>query len=194
MKVNNKERLIWGVGINDKNTPVSTNGKKDKCYTTWYSMLERCYSPRWKSLYPTYKNCTVCEDWKTYSQFEKWFNENYIVGYDLDKDLFSEGEPIYSPSTCTFLPPEINKLIHKAKRGNGLKLGVSMAWGKYKSSINAGGYTRHLGLFDSEDEAHEAYVKARLKHIARVADYYYNKKEISRRVYEALLNIQISTY
>lgn len=187
---NKNRKPVYGVGIND----VADIVRGDQCYATWRGMFQRCYSPKWQKKYPSYANCRVCEEWKMFSQFRKWYNENYKEGYDLDKDLFSNEELIYSPQTCVFLPPEINKLLHKTSYSNGLKLGVSKTLGKYKASINTNGFARHLGLFDSEDEAHEAFVKERLAHIRRVADYYYKTKQISLRVYRALLNIQIPEY
>ena len=181
---------IYGVGINDVNDIVAG----DRCYATWRGMFQRSYSEKWHKRYPSYASCRVCEEWKLFSQFRKWFNEHYEEGYDLDKDLFSGDELIYSPQTCVFLPPEINKLIHRGNYSGKLKLGVAKERDKYRASINADGVKLHLGLFDSEDEAHEAYVKSRLKHIKNVADYYYHTKQIGPRVYKALLNIQIPEY
>lgn len=183
-------KLIYGVGINDVNDVV--NG--DRCYTTWRGMFQRCYSPKWLKRYPSYANCRVCEEWKLFSQFRKWYNENYEEGYDLDKDLFSGEELIYSPQTCVFLPPEINKLIHRGNYSGELKLGVTKEFGKYRAAINTYSRKLHLGLFDSEDEAHKAFVKARRANIKNTADYYYNTKQIGTRVYKALLNIQIPEY
>lgn len=184
-----KRRLVRGIGIYDSDERVLGN----KCYLVWASMLERCNSERWKRLYPTYADCSVCEEWKTYSRFKEWFDENYIEGYDLDKDLFSQGSKIYSPQTCVFLPPEINKILLCKGRNNGLKLGVCRYRTKYRAVINTG-YTRNLGLFNTEDEAHEAYVAAKKKHIRVTAKYCYSRGEISKKVYDALLNYQIPQY
>lgn len=184
------KKTIYGVGVNDVNDVV----KGDRCYATWRGMFQRCYSKKWLKRYPSYSNCRVCEEWKLFSQFRRWYNENYEEGYDLDKDLFSGAELIYSPQTCVFLPPEINKLIHRGNFSGEFKLGVSKERGKFRAAINTDGLKLHLGLFDSENEAHEAYVKARLAHIKNVADYYYNTKQIGPRIYRALLNIQIPEY
>lgn len=156
-------------------------------------MIERCFSPRWKRLHPTYINCRLHEDWKTYSRFKEWFDENYVEGYDLDKDLLSQGTKIYSPQTCVFLPPEINKVILCKGKNNGLKMGVYKYRDKYGAILNMG-YTRNLGLFDTEDEAHDAYVRAKRKHIKTVAKYYYSQGAIKKSTYEALLNYQIPEY
>jgi hypothetical protein len=125
--------------------------------------------------------------------FKKWFDVNYIEGYDLDKDLLSTGIKIYSPQTCVFLPPEINKIISCKGRNNGLKVGVYKYRERYRAAINMG-YTRNLGLYDTEDEAHMAYAEAKKKHIKNTAKYYFSRGEISQKVFDALLNYSIPEY
>lgn len=188
-KTTKTKRLVHGIGIYDSSERVKDN----KCYLVWKSMLERSASPRWKRLYPTYADCSVCEEWKVYSRFKEWFDENYVEGYDLDKDLLAQGTKVYSPHTCVFLPPEINKMILCKGKDNGFKIGVYKYRERYRAIINMG-YTRNLGLFDTEDEAHEAYVAAKKKHIKATALYYYSRGEISQRIYEALLNYSIPEY
>lgn len=183
------KRLVFGVGINDSTETV----RGDKCYVVWRSMLERCCSQRWKKRFPTYSNCAVCEEWKTFSCFREWFNQNYIEGYDLDKDLFSQGSGLYSPSTCVFLPQEINKAILRHGKDNGLKLGVHKSGERFKAIINVG-YKINLGVFDTEDDAHEAYVIAKRRHIKTLAKVYLSRGEINQRVYDALLICPIPEY
>lgn len=47
--------------------------------------------------------------------FKKWFDENYIKGYELDKDILIKGNRIYSPDTCCFVPSFINRLYTSSK-------------------------------------------------------------------------------
>lgn len=63
---------------------------------------------------PTYEGCTVCDEWLYFSNFKKWFDENYIEGFQLDKDIIIRGNKVYSPQTCCFVPKEIN-IISKIK-------------------------------------------------------------------------------
>ena len=72
-----KNKLVYGVGINDVNYVIriveqlpKTNGKRKekliwKCpfYSRWASMLERCYSKSLLEKYPSYIGCSVCEEW-----------------------------------------------------------------------------------------------------------------------------------
>ena len=78
-----------------------------KSYTCWYHMIERCYD---KTL-PSYINyggrgVMVCDEWKLYSNFKKWYDDNCIDGYEIDKDI--KGGMIYSPQTCIFISKEHN--------------------------------------------------------------------------------------
>lgn len=109
-----KSKKIFGVGILD--TSKKENNSEKLSYKKWYRMLERCYGKR---VYKTYRDCTVCEEWKIYSNFEKWFDDNYyeIEGeaVELDKDILCDfyniKEKIYSPETCLLVPSSINSMF-----------------------------------------------------------------------------------
>ena len=63
--------LVAGVGINDADYNVTLHDKETgKCiiwscpyYSRWKGMLVRCYSSNHKNKQPSYKGCTVCEEW-----------------------------------------------------------------------------------------------------------------------------------
>lgn len=107
----NKNKLVCGVGINDYEGDVRINRIAMKSYGTWKSMLERCYSIVSYKVRPTYIDCLVCDEWLLFSNFKQWFDENYIEGFDLDKDILVEGNKVYSPDTCRFVPHYINSLV-----------------------------------------------------------------------------------
>ena len=122
-----KHGLFFGVGIMDYDGLVWVNGKNINSYVAWLNMLHRCYDEKYISKSPTYRNCSVCEEWLYFSRFKAWFDSNYIDGYHLDKDLFQKGigYKVYSPQTCCFLPKEINNLLISEKRiGSELPRGV----------------------------------------------------------------------
>ena len=100
---------VYGHGITDVGTMIST-GNRHPAYNFWKNMLERCYSKRLQKKYPTYMGCSVCEEWLVFSQFEKWFDEHYIVGYQVDKDIFSDVKE-YSPINCCMIPKRLNVLL-----------------------------------------------------------------------------------
>ena len=97
-------RKVCGVGINDMSI----------AYSRWSGMLHRCYNKS-SSGYLHYgaKGVYVCEEWLTFSNFYMWFIENYIEGYEIDKDikgvLDEKGNKYYSPESCMFVSSEDNQ-------------------------------------------------------------------------------------
>lgn len=107
-------KLVYGVGINDLTEPVRVNGKSLKFYNTWSHMLNRCYSDKCQAKRPTYVGCFVCDEWLILSNFREWFNANYRTGMELDKDILIQGNKVYSPEACRFVPGYINSLMTDA--------------------------------------------------------------------------------
>ncbi|USL83473.1 putative HNH endonuclease [Escherichia phage A4] len=103
--------MVFNFGINDSNGDSSRKHKDNNIYNSWYNMLKRCYSPSFHKIEPSYIDITVCDDWKHYSNYKQWFKENYIQGYEIDKDIAHGYSKIYSPRTCFFVPKLINNCI-----------------------------------------------------------------------------------
>jgi len=100
---------VSGVGyLGDGKYKVSIKGKMTKAYCCWKDMLKRCYVGEHLQKCPTYRGCTVVEEWHNYQNFAKWFEDNYIEGYELDKDIMVEGNKIYGPDTCMFVSHKVN--------------------------------------------------------------------------------------
>lgn len=181
--------LILNIGNYD------LKGETDsKPYMIWRSMIQRCYSENHLKLYPTYKDCFVCEEWLTYSNFKKWFNENYIENYCLDKDLLYHNNNIYSPTTCCFIPHEINTaLINKNRKTTDLPNGVTYdKQGTFQVIFKKYGKPKRVGTrYFSLSSACEAYKKAKEEYIKELAEKYFNQNLISKSVYEALLNYYV---
>lgn len=96
--------MVCGIGINDYEGNVSENGRNITSYSVWVGMLHRCYNK--KHVHYKYyggKGVTVHPTWLSFRNFKNWFDENYVEGYELDKDISNDGELIYSPSTCKFV-------------------------------------------------------------------------------------------
>lgn len=88
-------------------------GVKTKSYNIWRGMLKRCYCGEDNPRNSSYSNHTVDVSWHNFQNFAKWFEENYVDGWELDKDLLQIGldEKIYSDKTCIFLSPKDNKKL-----------------------------------------------------------------------------------
>ena len=92
-------------------------GVKQRQYSVWHTMIERCYCERRLKQKPTYKDVTVCAEWHDFQVFAKWFDDHYIAGMHIDKDVKQQGinNKIYSPSTCLFITPTENSVEANAK-------------------------------------------------------------------------------
>jgi hypothetical protein len=117
-----KDRLspsVYGVGfIGDGPYKTYENGKRTKVYTTWHTMLQRCYDEKFQEKHPTYKDCTVVDEWHNFQNFGQWFEDNYPQDgkdYQLDKDRLVNGNKVYGPITCCFLTPQKNNEVSLAK-------------------------------------------------------------------------------
>ena len=147
-------KIVLGVGINDSTGPVCHKGVVNHDYSTWTSMLMRCYAECYQSQYPTYIGCEVCSEWLTFSNFRVWYQENYQKGFELDKDLLIQGNKIYSPQTCRFVPHYINSLfLHSKSRRGTYPLGVSRHGNKYQAACRSPKGEILTKRFDTVNEA-----------------------------------------
>lgn len=77
-------------------------------YGAWQGVLQRCYDEKFKSRYPTYKDCTVCDEWHNFQVFAEWMSSQDYIGKQIDKDIKVKGNKHYSPETCTFVSQKEN--------------------------------------------------------------------------------------
>ena len=196
-------KSLYGVGFYGGEIPKSSTDKDYKCYNTWHGMIERCYSNKYVEKRRTYLDCYVCEEWHNYQNFKKWFDKNIIELKDknericLDKDILHKGNKCYSPENCCFVPNEINVLFTKTDKNRGdCPIGVTYnkRLQKYiaQCSEKIGRekkQQKHLGVFNSTQEAFLAYKKYKESYIKKVADKY--KGQIKDNVYEALYKWEV---
>ena len=131
---------VYGVGYMGNNFELksSCNGKKCPIYDTWFRMMERCYSKKVHSRFPSYIGCYVSDDFKDYSKWREWY-DNYQYkhdGWQLDKDLLIKGNKVYSETTCVFLPREINSLLINCTASRGEHL-IGVSWSKTNKAFKA---------------------------------------------------------
>lgn len=184
--------MLYGVGFkSDTKTAYPSN--HDKCYVSWKNMLKRCYSKEKK--YENYKilGVKVCDEWKDFVEFRKWFEENFYQvkdeQMDLDKDILLHGNLIYSPERCIFVPKRINALFVKSKIRRGpTPIGVYFRKGKYFGSCSVNGKNVRKA-FNTEAEAFEFYKEVKENHIKDIANEY--KPYIPNRLYQALCNYEV---
>ena len=182
-------KILFGVAYVD----VDYVACKTKAYKHWSEMLRRCYSEKYQNKKPTYKGCSVCDEWLLFSHFKKWFDDNYKDEYVLDKDILVKNNKVYSPETCCFVPEGLNSLLTNRKNYRGkYPIGVSKTYnGVFLAKISINGKQRTVARCKSQEEAFAAYKQAREKHIQEVAVEYYSQGKITERVYNALVNYKV---
>ena len=169
------------------------NSCQEDYYVTWRSMLDRTLSDKYKKKYPTYKDCSVCEEWLTLSNFKKWFEDpknGYRDGFHIDKDILIKGNKVYSPDTCCFVPHEINTMFSRKSRGD-LPIGVNRCGGLFTATVCVDYRNRHLGCYPTVEEAFNAYKDAKERHIKSIAEKYFQEGEITEKVYDALMKYEV---
>lgn len=193
---------VCGVGINDADYVVkkwetigNVDGKRKRkliwfCpfYRTWNSMLERCYSTKYQDKKPTYKGCSVSDEWLTFSNFRGWMEKQDWEGMQLDKDLLFEGNKVYSSETCVFVSREVNMFTidRGATRGEWM---IGVYWHKRANKFTSqcsNPFTQkreHLGYFTCELEAHKEWIKRKLELAHELAEI-----QTDERVAKALID------
>lgn len=188
MVKSNKERMVYGVGINDSDYTltkwVELNKKPRKqkrvwvCpyYSTWKDMLKRCYCRSHVLSNPAYEDVYVCEEWLTFSNFKTWMETQDWKSKDLDKDLFSDGLKgyLYSPKYCTFIESSINKFFLDCGSHRGdYMIGVTLhKRDKVFEAQCQNPFTKkrgYIGRFSNEKDAHLAWKDKKTEYAIELA-------------------------
>ncbi|MGL6174847.1 MAG: hypothetical protein ACRC1P_09620 [Cellulosilyticaceae bacterium] len=174
-------------------------GVKTKEYQMWLNMIHRCYDKNKLLERPTYIGCTVCDEWHNFQNFAQWYNDNKWTDelvLSPDKDILCHGKSkVYSPDTVLLVDNRINILFtkHDSARGE-YPIGVS-AIGKtprYQADYAEMGKDTYLGLYNTPEEAFEAYKLFKEKYIKQVADEYKAKyPNFPERLYVAMYEYEV---
>jgi len=183
------KKLVYGLGVNDVDYVVqikqTVNGKQKLIwicpyYNKWMGILERC-SFDYHLKHPTYFGCDLHKDWKYLSNFIKWVdsqpNRNW-QNCEPDKDLLSKGNKYYAPDTVVFVERRVNNFLTTSSKSRGdYMIGCSFhkATGKYMSRCmnpfsKYEGQGRHIGIFNTELEAHKAWQAKKHEDACQLAD------------------------
>lgn len=174
-----KRSLVCGFGINDASYMVAVvvDGDRIVCpyYAKWARMLRRCYSKSVHEERPTYADCFVCDEWKVFSAFKSWMEQQDWQGKELDKDILIPGNKIYSPEACCFVDARTNTFITDcgASRKEGL---IGTYYDKPRRLFMAqvsnvfSGKRERLGRFKDELDAHLAWKNRKHELACQLAD------------------------
>lgn len=197
---------VLNVGIIGIKYPVIKDGKTTKEYAAWHSILLRSYDKNFKEHCPTYEKVKVCEEWLLYENFYDWLHsqenfEKWLNGdrWEVDKDILIKGNKIYSPETCCLVPHCVNTVFVKSESTRGkLPIGVSKdsKSNKYQALTiygrkNNKSKTTAYSYSTPEDAFYLGYKPSKEAYIKRVAQEEYNKGNITKRCYDAMMNYQV---
>lgn len=192
----------WILGVAKKGyatTSEKIDGKvvPKTSYHLWKAMLIRCYDKEFQEKFPSYKGCTVCNDWLFYSNFEIWYEKNKPkteARLELDKDILKQGNKVYCPEYCTFVPQAINSLLTNTSAGRG-KYPVGVSFSKkscsFRATCSKDGKKMWKEGFKTAGSAFEWYKAWKYDCIKETAGRYLEKGLISEQVYDALLSYKI---
>lgn len=190
--------LVCGKGINDADYSIYTyiNGKRIECpyYSKWSNMLKRCYSPEYQESNPTYKGCTVAEEWHSFMKFRSWMESQIWEGLHLDKDILIPGNKIYGPDACMFISRAINNLLNDSEAAREIHpQGVIFRKDKkkFQAAIRKNGKAVFLGYHSTPEQAESAYIKAKASHVRNVAEEQIDKLADALRRHAALLEAKL---
>ena len=203
------KNFVYGVGVNDladdpnwisKKYDSSTKKIIWRCpfYKKWNSILRRCYNEKEFHKWPQYKDCTISDEWKIFSNFKNWMENQNWEGKHIDKDILVPNNKIYGKETCLFVSQRINNLLHigPPNRRGDCPIGVAQLRNKYQAKVSVGDKEKYLGIFDTPEEAHEVYCVEKRKYIKEIIENL-NESDTSdvERTKEALLrHLELGTF
>lgn len=189
---------VYTVGIIGTKYSINNNEKE---YRAWKDIIKRSYDEKLINKRPTYQNVTCCKEWLNFENFcdwihsqenyEKWLNGNR---WCIDKDILIKGNKVYSPETCCLVSNEVNCLFLKSDNSrNGLPIGVSKKEDKFQAYCD-NPFTHkkeYLGLYDAPKQAFKRYKHRKEEIIKRVAQEEFDKGNITKECYEAMLKYEV---
>ena len=193
-----RDKLVVGIGINDASYSISSYKYADgravqtlcPFYSRWKDMLRRCYSESFLKKRPTYRGCSVCEEWITFSNFKAWMETQDWEGMHLDKDLLVYGNTVYSPKTCAFVPDKINTLIGYSKGSESGYIGIytEKRGDVIKYSAQVSHNRKRFGIYLDASSAHNRWQTEKANEIESSISWYATQGCFRTDVAEALMS------
>jgi hypothetical protein len=161
-----KAKIHHGVGVFTNYPIKGIEGRKaTRAYYVWQGIIARCYSPLHDS-YGRYggRGTTVDERWHHFQEFAKWYVVqqergigNVHVNWHVDKDILFDGNLVYGPDTCCFVPEDVNTFFTKLDA-----IGYSLHRGAFRVSVTIAGNKYQRG-FNTEEDATTWYRRGKTK-------------------------------
>lgn len=176
-----KEHKIKG-WYNSGKHPTRVGNKKQKACQLWENLKQRsCEMGKGylTNRQQSYAESTCCDEWKDYSVFYEWFEEQkasgrFQEGWELDKEVLKSGNKHYCPEYCCFIPKALNCILTAPRADSKGYRGVTRIGPlNYAATIQTGvgNITTKKG-FKTPEEAFAYYAEQKKRHILDVLDNY----------------------
>lgn len=199
----NRNLLLEDLGRQQEYVPYITL-KSNNAYSIWNGIYMRCYKDD-----RVYEGAFMCDLWRNNKDafVEWWSAEYYECGGEsmaVDKDLLFPGNKEYAPDKCCIIPQTLNTMLSNCKKHRmpkwksslDLPLGVRYDNGMkmYYGEIRPYGHDEviRLSYWKTPEQAFEEYKIHKQADILIMADKYKNK--VPKKVYDALLKVEIKPY
>ena len=196
--------FVCGVGMVGTKYPTVINGQKTKEYTSWSSMITRCYTETiidGENYYRRYEDAEVCKEWLLFENFYEWLHsqENFekwmlMDKGAIDKDILNKNNKIYSPDNCCLVPNYVNSLFIKSDRARGkYPIGVTYKTRDkvFEVQCRLNGKETYLGRRATPEQGFFLYKEFKESYIKQVAQIEYAKGNITKRCYDAMMNYEV---
>lgn len=186
-------RLLFGIGFLGEGFYKAIRFKKYVIeYSTWYLMMKRCYCPKHHKIAPSYIGCSVSEEWHNFQNFASWYcrQKQYgQKGWELDKDILTQGNKVYSPENCCLLPKSINSTVAISRSTNsGLPVGIGIQNSK-KNPYRVKLHGAHVGMYPTVEQAYTVYKSLKEEAVKEIASKWKDKLDVN--VFEALMTWKV---
>lgn len=132
-----------------------------RTYRAWYSAKQRCRNPN-NQAFGDYggNGIEFCERWDDFLNFVCDMGEAPSDKHQIDRIDSSKG---YFPENCRWVTPQQNSVNTMKKNKTGFR-GVSiLPSGRFRALIRPNGNRVDLGVYDTAEEAAEAYDDASMR-------------------------------
>lgn len=158
----------------------------------WNNIIQRCYNPN-ATNYSYYGSdgVIVSENWLNFSNFKKWWQDNYYdIGDEklvVDKDILIPNNKIYDSETCLIIPVSFNSMfagITKEYKNNKRDLPIGIHKqdnGHYQITMFNTSFSNFISLEDAVETRTNIY-KALISGMVK------NYPNMPIKVKEAILN------